>query len=120
LVSRADGLVIITPEYNHSFPGQLKGVLDMLLKEYKNKSVGYVGVSAGSWGGVRAIEQLLPVARHIGLVSISKDLNFPNVKDTFDEEGKILNEDFYGRFDKFIKELLWLTKALKWGRENLG
>ena len=46
-VTRADGLVIVTPEYNHGYPGILKSVLDLLLKEYIHKAVAFVGVSAG-------------------------------------------------------------------------
>src|SRR5881275_1245979 len=57
-MSRADGLVIVTPEYNHGYPGMLKHVLDTNLKEYIHKAVGIVGVSAGPWGGTRVVENL--------------------------------------------------------------
>src|SRR5690242_10309517 len=53
-MQRADRLVIVSPEYNHSFPGLLKHVLDSCLKEYIHKAAGVVGVSAGPWGGTRA------------------------------------------------------------------
>ena len=46
-VGRADGLILVVPEYNHSFPGLLKHVLDTNLKEYIHKAVGVCGVSAG-------------------------------------------------------------------------
>ena len=46
-VARADGLILVVPEYNHSFPGLLKHVLDTNLKEYVHKAVGVCGVSAG-------------------------------------------------------------------------
>lgn len=49
-IIQADGLVIVTPEYNHGYPGALKSVLDLLLKEYIHKAVAFVGVSAGPWG----------------------------------------------------------------------
>src|ERR1700722_17520527 len=55
-VERCDGLIIVSPEYNHSFPGLLKHALDMNLKEYIHKAVGICGVSAGVIGGARAIE----------------------------------------------------------------
>src|SRR4051812_25163523 len=48
-IIRADGIVIVTPEYNHGYPGALKSVLDLLLKEYIHKAVAFVGVSAGPW-----------------------------------------------------------------------
>ena len=47
----SDGLVIVTPEYNHGCPGSLKAVLDLLLQEYVHKAVAFVGVSAGPWVG---------------------------------------------------------------------
>ena len=45
-IDRADGLILVVPEYNHSFPGLLKHVLDTNLKEYIHKAVGVCGVSA--------------------------------------------------------------------------
>ena len=59
-MNRADAIVIVVPEYNHSFPGLLKHVLDSCLKEYIHKAVGVVGVSAGPFGGARVIQHLLP------------------------------------------------------------
>ncbi|MDQ3665941.1 MAG: NAD(P)H-dependent oxidoreductase, partial [Acidobacteriota bacterium] len=55
-IIQSDGLVIVSPEYNHGYPGSLKAVLDLLLKEYIHKAVALVGVSAGPWGGARVIE----------------------------------------------------------------
>ena len=60
-VARADALVLVVPEYNHGYPGLLKHVLDTNLKEYIHKAVGICGVSAGGFGGARAIQNLLPV-----------------------------------------------------------
>ena len=70
-VERADGLIIVAPEYNHSFPGLLKHVLDTNLKEYIHKAVGVCGVSAGPFGGARMIQSLVPVLRELGLVRFS-------------------------------------------------
>lgn len=67
---QADGIVIVTPEYNRGYPGLLKYVLDTNLKEYIHKAVGICGVSAGGFGGARVIENLLPVLRELGLVTI--------------------------------------------------
>src|SRR2546423_12902200 len=52
-MTRADGLAIVTPEYNHGYPGLLKHALDMCLEEYVHKVVGLVGVSAGTLRGAR-------------------------------------------------------------------
>ena len=92
-VIKADGLVLVVPEYNHSFPGILKSVLDLLLAEYRHKAVGVAGVSAGPWGGVRMIESILPFFRNLGLVMSSIDLQFPNVQQLFDEKGDMTQEN---------------------------
>jgi NAD(P)H-dependent FMN reductase len=117
---RADALVIVTPEYNHSFPGLLKHVLDSCLKEYIHKAAGIVGVSAGPFGGVRAIQDFLPVIRELGLVNIFWDVNFGNVASVFEESGKLLDEAFIKRADKFLNELVWMAKTLRYGRDNIA
>src|SRR5437773_3364097 len=65
LMQRSDGLVIVSPEYNHGVPGLLKHLLDSCLEEYIHKAAGIVGVSAGPWGGTRGIQGLLPVLREL-------------------------------------------------------
>ena len=118
-IIRADGLVIVSPEYNHGYPGTLKAVLDLLLQEYIHKAVAFVGVSAGPWGGTRVIEALVPMVRELGLAVTSSDLNFPFVQRTFDPEGKLLEQAFEKRVKDFLDELVWMSRTLKWGRENV-
>ncbi|HKR02538.1 MAG TPA: NADPH-dependent FMN reductase [Pyrinomonadaceae bacterium] len=118
-VVRADGLVIVTPEYNHGYPGALKSVMDLLLKEYIHKCVGLVGVSAGPWGGTRVIEALVPMVRELGLVVTFTDLNFPAVQTRFDDKGKLIDKAYKKRAVDFLDELIWMSRVMKWGRENL-
>ena len=119
--ARADGLVLVVPEYNHGYPGMLKHVLDSNLKEYIHKAVGVCGVSAGGFGGTRVIENLLPVLRELGLVTIFWDGNFSGAQKLFDASGKILDEVTYvKRIDKFVGELIWMSKVLRYGRENVS
>ena len=118
-IVNADGLVIVTPEYNHGYPGTLKSVLDLLLKEYIHKSVALVGVSASPWGGTRVIEAMVPMVRELGLVVTFTDLNFPLVESKFDESGNLLDQAYEKRSSAFLDELVWMSSALKWGRENL-
>ena len=115
----ADGLIIVTPEYNHGYPGALKGVLDLLLREYVHKSVAFVGVSAGPWGGTRVIEALVTSVRELGLAVTFTDLNFPYVQKVFDESGQLLDHAFEKRAKDFLDELVWMARTLKWGRQNL-
>jgi|SRR6185369_1294075 NAD(P)H-dependent FMN reductase len=118
-IIRADGLVIVTPEYNHGYPGSLKAVLDLLLKEYIHKAVAFVGVSAGPWGGCRVIEACVPMVRELGLAITFTDLNFPHVAAKFDDKGKLLDDAYDGRVKDFLDELIWMSQTLKWGREKL-
>jgi NAD(P)H-dependent FMN reductase len=116
---KADGLVIVTPEYNHGYPGILKAVLDLLLREYVHKAVAFVGVSAGPWGGTRVIEAMVPMVRELGLAVTFSDLNFPFVQKTFDGKGMLLDPAFDNRAKDFLDELVWMAQVLKWGRENV-
>jgi len=118
-IIKADGLVVISPEYNHGYPGILKSVLDLLLKEYIHKSVAFVGVSAGPWGGTRVIEAMVPMVRELGLVATFTDLNFPFVQNLFDQNGTLLDNAYAKRVAAFLDELIWMSRVLKWGRENL-
>jgi NAD(P)H-dependent FMN reductase len=119
-IDRCDALIVVTPEYNHSFPGLLKHALDMNLKEYIHKAVGICGVSAGPFGGARVIENLLPVMRELGLVTIFEDLNFGTVAKLFDDSGTLLDQNFIRRIDKFLNELIWMARVLRHGRENIA
>jgi NAD(P)H-dependent FMN reductase len=115
----ADALVIVTPEYNHSFPGLLKHLLDSCLSEYIHKAVGLVGVSAGPFAGIRVVQNLLPVMRELGLVTIFWDINFGTIAKVFDDEGHLLDQAFIGRADTFVRELIWMAKVLRHGREQV-
>jgi len=118
---RADGLVIVTPEYNRGYPGMLKHVLDSNLKEYIHKAVGICGVSAGGFGGTRVIENLLPVMRELGLVTIFWDGNFSGAQQLFDDAGNMKDRAAHEkRMDKFLGELIWMSKVLRYGRENIS
>jgi NAD(P)H-dependent FMN reductase len=118
--ARADGLILVVPEYNHGYPGMLKHALDSNLKEYIHKAVGICGVSAGGFGGTRVIESMLPVMRELGLVTIFWDGNFSGAQKLFDENGEIHDKPTYvKRIDKFLGELIWMSKVLRHGRENI-
>lgn len=116
IVEKADAFFIVTPEYNHSFPGSLKRMLDSELAPYNHKPVAFAGVSNGNWGGVRAVESLLTAVRETGLVALSWDIYFPRVQDMFDDSGAIKPE-FTERYDrnlgKLYDELLLFARMLK-------
>jgi NAD(P)H-dependent FMN reductase len=116
---RADAFVLVVPEYNHGYPGLLKHALDTNLAEYIHKAVGICGVSAGPFGGTRVIQGLLPVTRELGLVTIFWDGNFSSVQNAFDESGTLRETAYVRRLDKFFKELIWMARVLRHGRESV-
>jgi NAD(P)H-dependent FMN reductase len=121
MMTRADGLIIVAPEYNHGYPGLLKHVLDTCLKEYIHKAVGLCGVSAGPFGGTRVIQNLLPVMRELGLTTIFYDLNFSNVRTLFDESGRLVDQPTYvRRMERFVEELIWMSTVLRYGRQQVS
>lgn len=119
ITSKADGFFIVTPEYNHSFPGSLKRMLDSELKNYIHKPVAFAGVSNGMWGGIRAIESLVTTVREMGMIATFTDVQFPRVQDIFNENGELQDEAYVDRVKRSIDELLWMAKVLKYGRENI-
>lgn len=106
LMARADGLVIVTPEYNHGYPGELKIVLDSLYAEYARKPVGICGVSAGGFGGVRVVEQLRPVMVALQMLPLKNAVQFSGIE-TFEPT----NYDAAAK--TFCEELQWSAQALK-------
>jgi len=118
---RADAFVIVTPEYNHSVPSSLKRMLDSEGADYRHKPVALVGVSNGSWGGVRVCEALLPICHTLWMVNIKPELYFPRVQDIFDESGT-MKPEFEPRYIKNTQaqydELIWMARLLKAGRQQ--
>ncbi len=122
ITERADAFFVVTPEYNHSFPATLKRMLDSELATYNHKPIALAGASNGGWGGVRAVESLVPSVREMGLVVTSWSVYFPRVQDIFAEDGTIKAE-FAERYNRNVRdayaELIWMARTLKWGREHL-
>lgn len=121
--AKADAFFIVSPEYNHSFPGTLKRMLDSELENYYHKPVALAGASNGAWGGVRCVEALTTTVREMGLAVTSWSVYFPRVHEMFDESGALLPE-YKERTEQNVgdayKELIWMAKTLKWGRTNLA
>jgi len=119
VTERAQGFFIVFPEYNHSFPGSLKRMLDSELANYIHKPVAMGGVSASQWGGVRGIESLVTAVREMGMTATFKDMQFPKVQELFNDEGVLLNEAYRDYVKGAWVELIWMAKTMQYGRENI-
>jgi len=107
IFKRANGFIIVSPEYNHSFPGELKLLLDNFYEEFTHKPVAICGVSAGKLGGARMVEQLRLVFIQFSMVPLRNAVYFSNVKN-FDQEKESYREFLKNLFDelKFYLEKL--------------
>ena len=103
-MNETDGLVIVTPEYNHSIPGALKNALDFLYPEYDDLPFAYVTVSAGGFGGVRALSHLHDITLALGGFP-GPSIQVSNVGNVLDEDGEILEEGLERRFDGFVEDI---------------
>lgn len=107
-IKQADALIIVSPEYNHGYPGELKILLDTAYEEYFYKPVAICGVSAGPFGGIRAVEQLKLIFSELKMQVASESVFFGNVRGLFNED--IIQDDvYYARVKTMIDELISLT-----------
>lgn len=95
LVKEAHGIVIVSPEYNHGYPGELKMFLDNAYDAYEGKPVALCGVSSGPIGGARMVEQLKLVLSAFQMMIINAAVYFANVNELFDASGTIVNGDYW-------------------------
>lgn len=112
-IDRAQGLIIVSPEYNHGYPGELKMMMDLLYREYFHKPVGFCGVSIGGFGGVRAVEQLRQVVIELRMIPIREAIYFSNVGNLFDDAGRIKDQSYSEKTKLFLDELISYAKNLK-------
>ena len=115
LLEKSDGFIVVTPEYNHSFSGAIKNVLDMFMPEYEKKPFGIVSYSASDFGGIRANEALRPVISELGAVPTPTPLIISKVHEAFSER-KLTDVAYEKRFTEFFEEFMWYVKTLKVGR----
>ncbi len=108
LVKDSHGMVIISPEYNHGYPGELKMLLDSAYEAYEGKPVAICGVSDGPIGGARMAEQLKLVLSAFQMMIINAAVYFAKVNDLFDESGTIVNAEYWdsrvqGMLDQVVR-----------------
>ena len=89
LASSAQGYIIVSPEYNHGYPGELKLMLDQAYKEYAHKPVGIVGVSSSVLGGARMVEQLRLVSIELSMIPVRSAVYIREIQNVLDETGNM-------------------------------
>ncbi|HEO64273.1 MAG TPA: NAD(P)H-dependent oxidoreductase, partial [Spirochaetes bacterium] len=109
-IRKADALLIVSPEYNGSYPGVLKNAIDYLRPEFARKTIGLSTVSAGGFGGINCLGHLQHLFLSLGAVVVSTNFPVSKVQDTFDDKG-LLDPSVEKRADRFIDDLLWFTEA---------
>ena len=92
-VNEADAVVFVSPEYNHGYPASLKNAVDHLYNEWNNKPAAFVGY--GSAGAVYSHTAFLLVAQWVKLDMINARVGIPEIWAAFDEQGKLMHEDYH-------------------------
>ena len=117
-LAAADAFVVVTPEYNHSFPAALKNTLDWFLDEWAAKPVGFVSYG-GLAGGLRAVEQLRQVFAELHAVTVRESVSFHNAWQCFDDAGRPHSAPETETAAKvLLEQLAWWARALRSAREQ--
>jgi NAD(P)H-dependent FMN reductase len=111
----ADAFVIVTPEYNHSFPAPLKNAIDWHNEQWHAKPVGFVSYG-GIAGGLRAVEQLRVVLAEVHAVTIRNTVSFHNYGEIFGADGKPTDPASDVAAKAMLDQLTWWGQALRTAR----
>lgn len=111
-IKLADGVIIVSPEYNGGYPASIKNAIDLLVEEWKHKPVAISTVSSGPFAGSQAVISLQFSLWKIGAYTVPALFPVPNVESTLNELGEPADKSVLDkRAANFINELLWLVKA---------
>lgn len=117
-LSKADAFVVVTPEYNHSFPAPLKAAIDYYGTEWNAKPVGFVSYG-GMVGGQRAVEQLRQVFPEVHAMTVRDTISFVNFWTLFDEDGRPKDVEGTGlAAKKLLDQLSWWGQTLRTARTH--
>ncbi|MEX0707359.1 MAG: NAD(P)H-dependent oxidoreductase [Woeseia sp.] len=121
-IGRADGYVMVSPEYNHSMSPALAHLLNHFgssLFSYKPSAI--VTYSAGQWGGTRAAVAMRTFLSELGCLPVSAMVHIPKAHEVFDEDGSVQEDadawtDYLGRT---FRQLEWWSRAAKLQRSQV-
>ncbi|MFH8896368.1 NADPH-dependent FMN reductase [Streptomyces coeruleorubidus] len=115
-LARADAFVVLTPEYNHSFPAGLKNLVDWHFGEWRAKPVALVSYG-GLAGGLRAVEHLRQVFAELHAVTVRDTVSFHNAGASFDDAGALHDPSGPDAAAKtMLDQLVWWGRALREAR----
>jgi len=114
-IGRADGIVIVTPEYNGAIPGVFKYYIDMLEdpEAFAGKPIAFVGLAAGMWGALRPVEQIEAMMIYLGAVIYPKRVNIPKINDHLDENNRVKTPAIVERLENQAKGFVEFVRKLK-------
>ena len=111
-ITDADGVIIVTPEYNGGYPASLKNVIDLLYAEWKRKPIAIATVSAGAFGGSQVITSLQFTLWKIGALTVPAVFAVPTVEQSFNEDGVPASQEAMDKkASVFVNELLYWIGA---------
>ncbi|MFG1851929.1 NADPH-dependent FMN reductase [Actinomadura geliboluensis] len=112
-LDRADAFVVVTPEYNRSFPASLKTAVDWYVDEWQAKPVGFVSYGGVS-GGLRAVEHLRQVFAELHAVTVRNTVSFHSCRDRFDDHGRPIDAaGCRAAAESLLDQLTWWARALR-------
>ncbi|MER7850868.1 NAD(P)H-dependent oxidoreductase [Kitasatospora sp. NPDC096077] len=115
-LAAAEAFVVVTPEYNHSFPAPLKNAIDWYRNEWHAKPVGFVSYG-GISGGLRAAEQLRPVFAEVHAVTVRDSVSFHHAWEQFGPDGHPVDPAGCNQAAKtMLDQLDWWAQALNEAR----
>lgn len=112
ILEKSVGFILVSPEYNRGYPGELKMFLDLLYWEYKQKLVAIVSVSDGQWGGTRMAEHIRSVLNTFSMIVMGPAIHVPNVLKHIDENGNFDMEKFEHSIQRIVNQMLELVSKL--------
>lgn len=111
-IKSADGVLIVTPEYNGGYPASLKNATDLLYEEWHRKPVAIATTSDGIFGGTQVITSLQFSLWKIRAWTVPAMFPVSKVEDSFTEDGTPKEKaEVDKRASRFINELLWCVEA---------
>ena len=120
-IKSSDGIIIVTPEYNGSYPASLKNAIDLLYEEWRHKPIAIVTVSSGPFGGSQALVALQFTLWKMMAWTIPAMFSVPSVDKAYDENGKAMDKLSSDKLAAvFIAELLWCIEADKAPQRQLA